>query len=78
MQSGTRPTAAVYSDAVTRVYHGAGNVIETHEHEGDFREAEFKGRAIAARSQRSMQAVEHSFRDTPVHTRSECPEPLLV
>jgi hypothetical protein len=25
-------------DAVIRVYDGAGNVIETHEHAGDFRE----------------------------------------
>ena len=25
-------------DAVIRVYDGAGNVIETHEHEGDFKE----------------------------------------
>ena len=24
-------------DAVIRVYDGAGNVIETHEHEGDFK-----------------------------------------
>ena len=26
------------ADAVIRVYDGAGNVIETHEHHGDFRE----------------------------------------
>jgi len=25
-------------DAVIRVYDGAGNVIETHEHAGDFKE----------------------------------------
>jgi len=25
-------------DAVIRVYDAAGNVIETHEHEGDFKE----------------------------------------
>jgi hypothetical protein len=25
-------------DAVMRVYVGAGNVIETHEHKGDFKE----------------------------------------
>jgi hypothetical protein len=25
-------------DAVIRVYDAAGNVIETHEHKGDFRE----------------------------------------
>jgi hypothetical protein len=25
-------------DAVIRVYHAAGNVIETHEHAGDFKE----------------------------------------
>jgi len=26
------------ADAVIRVYDAAGNVIETHEHKGDFRE----------------------------------------
>jgi len=26
------------ADAVIRVYDNAGNVIETHEHEGDFKE----------------------------------------
>jgi hypothetical protein len=26
-------------DAVIRVYDAAGNVIETHEHKGDFKEA---------------------------------------
>jgi len=26
-------------DAVIRVYDDAGNVIETHEHKGDFKEA---------------------------------------
>jgi hypothetical protein len=26
-------------DAVIRVYDGAGNVIETHEHPGEFKEA---------------------------------------
>ena len=25
-------------DAVIRIYHDAGNVIETHEHKGDFKE----------------------------------------
>jgi uncharacterized protein YcaQ len=30
--------AAVHRDAVIRVYDEAGNVIETHEHAGDFRE----------------------------------------
>jgi hypothetical protein len=33
-------------DAVIRVYDDAGNVIETHEHAGDFREFELRtGRA---------------------------------
>jgi hypothetical protein len=27
-----------FHDAVTRVYDQAGNVIETHEHTGDFKE----------------------------------------
>ena len=30
-------------DAVIRVYDDAGNVIETHEHKGDFREAKYQG-----------------------------------
>jgi hypothetical protein len=29
-------------DAVTRVYDATGNVIETHEHAGDFREFELR------------------------------------
>jgi hypothetical protein len=31
-------TAAVPNDAVIRVYDAAGNMIETHEHKGDFNE----------------------------------------
>jgi hypothetical protein len=34
-------TPSLYSrshDAVIRIYDGAGNVIETHEHAGDFKE----------------------------------------
>jgi len=31
-------TAGRSHDAVIRVYDGAGNVIETHEHAGDFKE----------------------------------------
>jgi len=27
------------ADAVIRIYDAAGNVIETHEHKGDFKEA---------------------------------------
>jgi len=38
MQLGTPCTAAVHMIAVIRVYDAAGNVIETHEHAGDFRE----------------------------------------
>jgi hypothetical protein len=37
-QSATRSIVAVHHDAVIRVYDGAGNVIETHEHKGDFKE----------------------------------------
>jgi len=38
MQSATQCTAAVHMAAVIRVYDAAGNVIEIHEHEGDFKE----------------------------------------
>ena len=37
MQSATRSFAAAHMDAVIRVYDEAGNVIETHEHAGDFK-----------------------------------------
>jgi hypothetical protein len=33
-----RANAVGYDDAVIRVYDAAGNVIETHEHKGDFKE----------------------------------------
>ena len=39
MQSVTRSTCSRSHDAVIRVYDEAGNVIETHEHKGDFKEA---------------------------------------
>ena len=35
-------------DAVIRVYDGTGNVIETHEHTGDFKEE----RTVAVRNRR--------------------------
>ena len=35
----THVLAVMRHDAVIRVYDDAGNVIETHEHAGDFREA---------------------------------------
>jgi len=38
MQLTTRSFAAAHMDAVIRVYDAAGNVIETHEHAGDFKE----------------------------------------
>jgi hypothetical protein len=38
MQSITRSFAARSHDAVIRVYDEAGNVIETHEQAGDFKE----------------------------------------
>jgi hypothetical protein len=38
MQSTTQSFTAVYNGAVIRVYDEAGNVIETHEHAGDFKE----------------------------------------
>ena len=31
-------SAEIVSDALIRVYDDAGNVIETHEHKGDFKE----------------------------------------
>ena len=36
-QSATRSFAADHINAVIRVYDEAGNVIETHEHAGDFK-----------------------------------------
>ena len=33
-------------DAVIRVYDAAGNVIETHEHKGDFKNGESKSRLL--------------------------------
>ena len=30
--------SAAHHDAMIRVYDAAGNVIETHEHKGDFKE----------------------------------------
>jgi hypothetical protein len=39
-QSATRSIAAAHMTLVIRVYDEAGNVIETHEHKGDFKEAE--------------------------------------
>jgi hypothetical protein len=42
-------------DAVIRVYDAARNVIETHEHKGDFKE----WRSVAARETKSRHAVEH-------------------
>ena len=36
-QSDTRSISVGHNDAVTRVYHDTGNVIETHEHAGEFR-----------------------------------------
>ncbi len=38
MQSVTRSFAAGRTNAVIRVYGEAGNVIQTHEHKGDFKE----------------------------------------
>jgi hypothetical protein len=37
-QSATQSFTARSHDAVIRVYDEAGNVIETHEHAGDFKE----------------------------------------
>jgi hypothetical protein len=38
MQSATPDFFSGSHDAAIRVYDAAGNVIETHEHAGDFRE----------------------------------------
>ena len=38
LQSNTPSLIADSYDAVIRVYDAAGNVIETHEHTGDFKE----------------------------------------
>jgi len=37
-QLDTRSIGAAQIDAVIRVYDAAGNLIETHEHKGDFKE----------------------------------------
>ena len=34
----TQGSTAAHNDAVIRVYDDAGNVVETHEHKGDFKE----------------------------------------
>jgi hypothetical protein len=46
-------------DAVIRVYDDAGNVIETHEHKGDFK----RPRSIALISLRSLPRSEDELRD---------------
>ena len=38
MQSSTRSFVVAPHDAIVRVYDEAGNVIETHEHTGDFKD----------------------------------------
>jgi hypothetical protein len=38
MQLATRSFSVGHMNAVIRVYDGAGNVIEMHEHKGDFKE----------------------------------------
>jgi hypothetical protein len=38
MPSARRCTSADPADAVIRVYDAAGNVIETHDHKGEFKE----------------------------------------
>jgi hypothetical protein len=38
MQSATQSFSAAHMNAVIRVYDEAGNVIETREHAGDFKE----------------------------------------
>jgi hypothetical protein len=38
MQVAARSFTAGHHDAVIRVYDETGNVIETHEHKGDFKE----------------------------------------
>jgi hypothetical protein len=46
-------------NAVIRVYDDAGNVIETHEHKGDFK----RPRSIALISLRSLPRSEDELRD---------------
>jgi hypothetical protein len=41
MQLDTPNTAAVHIMPVIRVYDDAGDVIEMHEHKGEFKECEF-------------------------------------
>ncbi len=39
LRTSVRSPLRSHGDAVIRVYDEAGNVIETHEHKGDFKEA---------------------------------------
>src|SRR5260370_29341504 len=52
MQSTTQSFSRSH-DAVIRVYDEAGNVIETHEHAGDFKRAVVNGNPIATPPQKN-------------------------
>jgi hypothetical protein len=47
-------------DAVIRVYDDAGDVIETHEHQGEFKE--WRGLAISVSARSREQAAAKRFR----------------
>jgi hypothetical protein len=66
MQSATRSTAAVHIMPVIRVYDAAGNVIETHDHTGDFKEPFVRSRHLTiiqnriANPRRDERQIPHS------------------
>ena len=63
MQSATQMHSSRSHDAVIRVYDDADNVIETHEHRGDFQ------RVLSARRRRIW---------TIFWQPRDCPDPILV
>jgi hypothetical protein len=65
-------------DAVIRVYDAAGNVIETHEHAGEFKElGEQPARAIAPRSQ-TPKATRHGLHRPEQKARQARVGPAMI
>jgi hypothetical protein len=68
-------------DAVIRVFDEAGNVIETHEHAGDFKESGVKRIAFLIRSNcnnhKRTDTKDSTSKDKScsTRTRKECPNP---
>jgi len=59
MQSANAKFYSRSNDVVIRVYDAAGNVIETHEHAGDFREVGSNQRGAAAAQAACYSAKSH-------------------